>query len=383
MAEDTELERTEPATGRRISRAREDGQVAHSRELSIFIQLMAAIGAFMVMGGFLMEKLMGVMRHGLTFNRNDAFDTTLMWTRFLHHFSDALVNFLPLVLVLMLAALVEPLSVSGWNFTWKPLTPNFGKLNPIAGLKRFVSVTALIELVKSVLKATLIGGVGVWVIVSYLPEFFVLPTQDVGTGINHVGKLLMFTALWMISAFLLIAAIDLPYQLWEYSKKLRMTKEEVKQDAKDAEGDPQIKGRIRAKQREAARARMMAAVPKADVIVTNPTHFAVALRYDDQSMAAPQIIAKGTALIAERIMEIAKENNVPILEAPPLARALYRHADVGDEIPHRLYTAVAEVLAYVYQLKRPELAAHNPRPPRDLPVPADLDPASSMPEAAR
>lgn len=375
MAEDTEQERTEPATGRRISRAREDGQVPHSRELSTFIQLMAAVGAMMVMGGYLMEKLMAVMRHGLTLDRVDAFDPTMMWTRFLQHFSDALINFLPFILILMLAALIEPLSVSGWNFSWKPLTPNLGKLNPISGLKRFISVNGLIELVKSVLKATLIGGIGIWAIMGYMPELFVLPTEDVGTSLAHVGKLVIFTAIWMVSAFLIIAAIDLPFQLWHYGKNLRMTKEEVKQDHKDAEGDPQIKGRIRAKQREAARARMMAAVPKADVIVTNPTHFAVALKYD-QGMAAPQVVAKGTALLAARIMELAHEHKVPILEAPPLARALYRHTEVGDEIPHRLYTAVAEVLAYVYQLKRPEYAGERPRPPRDLPVPADLDPAN-------
>jgi flagellar biosynthetic protein FlhB len=185
--------------------------------------------------------------------------------------------------------------------------------------------------------------------------------------------------LFLVSSLMLLVAIDVPFQLWQYAKNLRMTKEEVKQEAKEMEGDPQIKARVRAAQRAAARKRMMAAVPKADVIVTNPTHYAVALKYEEGGMGAPQVVAKGVGILAERIMEIARENHVPLLQAPPLARALYRHAEIGDEIPQRLYTAVAEVLAYVYQLRNATYASPTPEIPRALPVPEDMD----IPEVER
>lgn len=379
MAEDTEQERTEPATGRRISRAREDGQVAHSRELATFIQLMAAVAVFMVMGGYLMEQLMALARRGFSIDRALAFDAALLWPTFVNQMTDALILLLPVFGILLIASLAEPFMVSGWNFTFKPLTPNWGKLNPLTGIKRIFSVNGWVELAKAILKALLIGGIGVWVIKNGMGEWFALSGESVDLSVAHAGQIILHTALLMVASFLLIAAVDLPFQLWYYAKNLRMTKEEVKQDYKEAEGDPQIKSRIRAKQREAARARMMAAVPKADVIVTNPTHFAVALQYDEK-MAAPQVVAKGAALLAERILEIAREHQVPVLEAPPLARALYHHAEVGDEIPQKLYTAVAEVLAYVYQIKRPEYGNPSPRPPQHLPVPEDMDPMTRRPE---
>lgn len=377
MAEDSDLEKTEAATGKRIEKAREEGKVVQSKELAIFIQLMAAVGGLMLMGSYIMEKLIAITRHGLTLDRAAAFDPTMMMTRFMHDTGGALIAFLPLILLLVLAAFAGPLLMGGWNFTWKPLTPNFTKINPISGIKRIISLNSLMELSKASIKATIIGSIGAWVIWSYKDELFSLATESLGAGVSHMGDILFTSALFMVSSLILIVLADVPYQIWHYGKDLRMTKEEVKQENKEMEGDPQIKARIRSAQRDAARKRMMGAVPKADVIITNPTHYAVALKYEEGKMTAPQIVAKGMGLIAERILELAQENAVPILEAPPLARALYRHANIGDTVPERLYTAVAEVLAYVYQLRNPEYAEHRPLKPHHLPVPADMD----IPEA--
>ena len=379
MAEDSDLEKTEPATGKRIQRAREDGKVVQSRELSTFIELMAAVLILMMLGSFYLEKLLGVMRHGITLDRATAFDTTLMMTRFMQESVEILLAFLPLLGLLVVATLAGPLLLAGWNFSWKPLTPDFAKFNPITGLKRIFSINGVVELFKSTAKATLIGGIAVWVIWRYKDELFALATESLGASISHLSHLLFTTSLFIVSSLMLLVAIDVPFQLWQYAKNLRMTKEEVKQEAKEMEGDPQIKARVRAAQRASARKRMMAAVPKADVIVTNPTHYAVALKYEEGRMGAPRVVAKGVGLLAERILELAREHTVPVLQAPPLARALYRHAEIGDEIPQRLYTAVAEVLAYVYQLRNATYASPTPEIPRSLPVPEDMD----IPEVER
>jgi len=377
MAEDSDLEKTEAATGKRIERARDEGNVVPSKELGIFIQLMAAVLGLMLMGSYIMEKLLALTRHGLTLDRAAVFDPSMMMSRFMHDTTNALVAFLPLMLLFILAAFAAPMLMGSWHFTSKPLTPNIAKFNPITGLKRMVSLNSLMELIKATVKAAIIGGIGVWVIWRYKDELFALASESLGSGMTHMSNLLFSTALFMVGSLILIVLADVPFQIWHYAKGLRMTKEEVKQEAKEMEGDPQIKARVRSAQRDAARKRMMSAVPKADVIVTNPTHYAVALKYEEGQMAAPQIVAKGMGLLAERIMELAQEHAVPVLQAPPLARALYRHAEVGDTVPERLYTAVAEVLAYVYQLRNPEYATRRPIQPHHLPVPADMD----MPDA--
>ena len=378
MAEDSDLEKTEAATGKRIERAREDGKVVQSKELAIFIQLMAAIGGLMLMGNYIMDTLLALTRRGFTMDRSAAFDPTMMMSRFMQDTTDAIIAFLPLMLIFVLAAFAAPMLMGSWHFTWKPLTPNFSKFNPISGLKRMVSLNSLMELMKASVKAAIIGSIGAAVIWRYKDELFSLASESLGAGMAHMSDLLFTSALFMVASLILVVLADVPFQLWHYAKGLRMTKEEVKQEAKEMEGDPQIKARVRAAQRAAARKRMMSAVPKADVIVTNPTHYAVALKYEEGQMAAPQIVAKGMGLLAERIMELGQEYAVPVLEAPPLARALYRHAEVGDTVPERLYTAVAEVLAYVYQLRNPEYAVRRPIKPHHLPVPADMD----MPEPA-
>lgn len=375
MAEDSDLEKTEAATDRRLERAREEGQVARSRELSTFVELMTALGALILMGDYLMDALSRVARQGFTLDRASVFDPNMMMIRFQGQMTDIVIAFLPFLGFIVIAAIVTPFLLSGWNFSWKALEPNFTKLNPIAGIKRVFSVNGLAELVKAVAKSLLIGGVAAWVIWRSMDVFFALPGEPLNSSIAHVGDLVTSTALIIVGSMLLLVVADVPFQLWHYGKNLRMTKEEVRQEAKESEGDPQIKARIRSMQREAARKRMMTEIPKAQVVVTNPTHFAVALRYDE-GMVAPRVVAKGSALLAERVIELAREHRVPILQAPPLARALYRHTEIGDEVPQRLYTAVAQVLAYIYQLRQPAAGAPLPQPPTDLPVPADMDPAA-------
>ena len=379
MAEDSDLEKTEAATDKRIERAREEGKVAQSRELSTFVELMAAVLVMMALGGFFSEKLMATMRNSFVFERNVAFDPTLMWTQLTQESTNIMLALMPLFGVMMVAALAGPLLMSGWNLSWEAISPKFSKINPINGIKRIFSVNGVVELVKSLLKVILLGGIATWVIWTFRNDFFALVSEPLESSISHFTNLLLITTLMLVSAMLLIVAIDVPFQIWHYGKNLRMTKEEVKREAKESEGDPQIKARIRSAQRDAARKRMMSAVPKADVIVTNPTHYAVALKYDQLKMGAPQIVAKGGSLLAERIIDLGREHKVPLLQAPPLARALYRHADIGDEVPQRLYTAVAEVLAYVYQLRQPVYRSSAPQAPRHLPVPEDMD----IPEAER
>jgi len=383
MAEDSDLERSEPASQRRIEQAREKGQIARSRELSTFAVLMASGGALIAMGPTLMDGLMALMRNGLTVERAVAFDPLLMLVRLQQEVWNILIIFFPFMVVVVVAAIAAPLAMGGWLFSMQALEPDFAKLNPLNGIGRMFSWNSVAELGKAILKSLLIGGVATWVIWHNKDAVFALMFEPLDLGIAHVGKLVGSTFMAVAGSTILLVAIDVPLQLWEHSNKLKMTKEEIRQEYKETEGSPEVKGRIRQLQREAARKRMMAEVPKADVIVTNPTRYAVALRYQGDSMRAPKVVAKGAALLAQRIRDLGEENHVPILMAPPLARALYRHAELDEEIPATLYTAVAEVLAYIYQLRKYEEGAGTmPETPHDLPVPPELDPEHNSENAS-
>lgn len=252
--------------------------------------------------------------------------------------------------------------------------PNFSRLNPIKGIARIFSMHSAVELIKAILKTVLIGIIAAIVMWVNKDTVMGLLTVPVDLGIARTGDFMAMCFLLTVAGLILVVAVDVPFQIWQHAKQLRMTKEEVRREFKESEGDPFVKARIRGLQREAARRRMMSEIPKADVIVTNPTHYAVALRYQSGSMRAPKVVAKGVHLLAARIREIAQEHRVPILEAPPLARALYYHAELESEIPEKLYVAVAEVLAYVYQLRRyNEYGGAAPKPPVELPVPAEMD----------
>jgi flagellar biosynthetic protein FlhB len=378
MAEDTGLERTEPASQRRREQAREKGQVARSRELSTLALLLAAGAGLRFMGPGLAEQMSELMRRGMRLDRALAFDPDLMLLRLQHAATDALLAFSPLFLLLMLAGIASTLLLSGWLFSFNSLLPDFGRVDPLKGLARIVSVRGVIEMLKAIAKAALVGGVAAWVLWADSGAILAIAAEPLGQGMAHLVQLLGTGFLIMAGSMVLVVAIDVPFQIWDQEKKLRMTREEVRQENKETEGDPQLKAHIRSQQREIARRRMMAEIPKADVVVTNPTHYAVALRYQDGAMRAPRVVAKGAHLLAARIRALAEAHRVPVLEAPPLARALYRHADLGDEIPAALYSAVAEVLAYVYQLRRQrEDGGPMPQQPELAPLPAALDPGAS------
>lgn len=378
MAEDSDLERTEPASPRRLEQARQEGQIARSRELSTFAVLLAGGGGLWFLGSQLMGQMAALVGGGMRWERALAYDPQLMLLRLHQQSWEVLLAFLPLLLLLLAVALVSPMLLSGWLFSPKPLQPDFQRLNPLRGLSQIFSMHSLIELAKAVAKTLLIGGVAAWVIWHSREGVLSLAAQSLEVGVARLGALLGWSFLLIVGSMLLIVAIDVPFQLWEHGRKLKMTRQELRQEAKETEGDPQIKARIRSMQREMARRRMMAEIPGADVIVTNPTHYAVALRYRDKAMRAPTVVAKGAHLLAARIRELGEQHQVPILEAPPLARALYRHTEVGDEIPQSLYTAVAEVLAYIFQLRRyQEYGGARPQPPQDLAVPPALDPGAA------
>ena len=374
MAEESDLEGTEPASSRRLEQAREEGQVPRSREVGAFLVLMASAGVFWMIGGWMMQRTSALMERGLSFDGRTLSDPHSMLTRFSELSLDAAFLCAPLILALIVAALVAPFFMGSWNFSSKALTPDIDRLNPIKGLSRVVSWSGLLELVKSVAKALLIGGVAAAVMWAERDELLGLLGQALDAGLMSAGHLINYSYLLIVLSMLLIVGLDVPFQLWQYHDKLKMTKEEVRRESKEMEGSPEVKARIRSLQREAARRRMMAAVPTADVIVTNPTHFAVALTYKN-GMGAPKVVAKGMGEIARKIRSVGAEHGVPLLEAPPLARALYHHTEIDREIPSSLYAAVAEVLAYVYQLSNwRQRGGDYPMPPRHIPVPADLVP---------
>ncbi len=374
MAEDSDLEKTEPASSRRLEKARQEGQVPRSRELGAFLILLVSACAFWFLGPWMMLRTMAFVRRGLIIDASLLRDPQGMVLRLGDLSFDALLVFAPLLLVLLLTVLITPSFLGSWNFSLQALTPDLARLNPISGLSRLISWSGLAELVKAIAKVLLVGGVAIWVLWRQRADLFVILGQSLEAGLASAGHMVTYSFLMIVLGMTLIVAIDVPFQLWQYYDRLKMTKDEVKQEGKEMEGSPEVKGRIRQLQREAARKRMMGAVPTADVIVTNPTHFAVALAYKS-GMAAPKVLAKGMGEIALKIREVGAQHAVPMLEAPPLARALYRHAEIDKEIPSTLYAAVAEVLAYVFQLDNwRRVGGAYPLPPRSIAVPAELVP---------
>ncbi|OJW88476.1 flagellar biosynthesis protein FlhB [Thiobacillus sp. 65-1402] len=378
MAEESDQERTEAPSPQRLEKAREDGQVPQSRELATFVVLMTGGAALWMMASGLGQAMSQIMRGGLQFQPAVARDSAYVMAQLSSQFFDAALALAPFLALVLIAALASPLLLRGWLFSTKAFAPDFKRLNPLSGIKRMFSSQGLVELVKSLAKVGLLGGVAVWLIWSNLDALVSLSLESPPLAIQHMGDLIGKVFLLASGAMIFIVVLDLPYQLWSYYNKLKMTKEQLRQESKESEGDPHVKARIRAQQREVARRRMMAEIPSADVVVTNPTHYAVALKYSEGKMRAPRVVAKGADAVAAKIRELAAEHKVPLLEAPPLARALFRHTELGDEIPATLYAAVAEVLAYVFQLRHFRQAGGvYPNAPTALPVPPELDPLNA------
>ena len=375
-SKDTGQERNLPPTAKRLEDARKEGQVARSRDLSHLLIL--GVGAALLIG--LSSPLAGagikLVAAGLSFDAGTVGDPSRMTARLSDLAAGGLLALAPLFVAMTAAAVAAPLAVGGWLFVPTQVAPKFNRLNPLSGFKRMFSLQALVQLVKVMLLAALLGLVGFSYIVHQIDALAGLAHESLPVSLGHFG-LLLAVALGLLVAVLAVSAtIDVPFQLFEHHKKLKMTLEEVRRETKETEGDPHLKARIRRTQLEVARRRMLAAVPTADVVVTNPTHYAVALKYADGRSRAPIVVAKGADAVAERIREIARSHGVPRLEAPPLARALHRHVEIGDEIPAALYAAVAQVLAYVFQLKAFAAGrAARPVEPTSIEIPTGLDPA--------
>jgi flagellar biosynthesis protein FlhB len=379
MAEQSDFERTEPASPRRLEQAREEGQVARSQELTTFVMLMAGGGGLWLLGGHLLESLRELMRQGLRFDVVVASDITRMGARLNDLASGSMMAMAPILGLLLAAAVVAPQLLSGWNFSANALRMDLNRLDPVAGIGRLMSWRGAVELAKALLKSVLIAAVAAGVVWYYREALFHLVLLPPAAAIGEMLRMAGVSFLVIGGVLALVAAADVPFQLWRHADELKMSHQELRLEHKESEGDPQIKAAIRNQQRAMARRRMMAEVPKASVIVTNPTHYAVALKYDEGAMRAPQVVAKGADLVAARIRELGEQHRVPVVESPALARAIYRHAEIGEEIPETLYTAVAETLAYVFQLKRHrELGELAPPPLVPVAVPPGLDPQEGV-----
>jgi flagellar biosynthetic protein FlhB len=374
-SQQSDLEKTEPASPRRIEQAREQGQVARSTELNTFALLVVSGGLLLFAGATLLDGMRMMLANGLQLDRASAFDIGVALSRLHQSMTAALWVLAPLFAACVLVALLAPMMLSGWLFSTTALQPKLSRLSPVSNLGRTFSWNGLVELIKAILKMVLLGALLIAMLWQQRDTMASLALEPIEMALAHVGSMMTDAFVVLMLGMLLIVAIDVPFQIWNHVQQLRMTKEDVRKEGKETEGSPEVKGRIRAMQREMARRRMMSAVPKADVVITNPTHYAVALQYQEGRMRAPQVVAKGTRETAGRILELARENGVPVLRAPPLARALYRHAEVGEGVPAALYGAVAEVLAWVYQLRLARgYGSLLPAAPTTFEVPPGLDP---------
>lgn len=373
MSDDSDQEKTEEPTSKRLDDAQKKGQIARSRELNTFVMLITSAALLLMLGGQMGSKLLAMMRTQFQLDRKIIFDPTSPIVHLKQVMIDGVVLIAPFMAVLFVAAIVAPLALGGWVFSGEALIPKFEKLDPIKGIARMFAVRGLIELVKSLLKILLIFFVAVALCKHFLSDLIGLSTVPLEQSISHGLNIIGICFLVLSASLIAVVILDVPYQLWDHSKKLKMTLQEIKDEHKESEGSPEVKSRQRRAQMDMAQNRMMTEVPKADVIVTNPSHYAVALKYDQNSNGAPKLVAKGVDLIAAQIRLLATGANVPLVASPPLARALYYSTAIDKEIPKELYLAVAQVLAYIYQLKT---ARQNhwaePLPPRDIKVPNEF-----------
>ena len=374
MAEsESGADKSEEPTSKRLEESRKKGQIARSRELNTVVVTMAGIGGLLVYGGDFGQALLELMRGNFALSRDVLLDDRSMALYLLASGKMALEAIMPLLVILLIAAVLGPIALGGWLFSPEAMAPKASRMNPASGLKRMFSTHALVELLKALAKFTVILLVALAVLSADQDDLLAIANQPLEAAIINSAELVGWSMLWMACGLILIAAVDVPFQLWDHKQKLMMTKQEVRDEYKDSEGKPEVKSRIRQMQREMAERRMMAAIPTADVVITNPTHFAVALKYDPAKGTAPVLLAKGGDFMALKIREIAQQHKVMVLESPGLARAVYFSTELDQQIPAGLYLAVAQVLAYVYQLKQFRAGkGKRPGPLPDLPIPPDL-----------
>jgi len=367
MAEEQLQDRTEQATPKRREDARKKGDVPRSRELTMTGVMLSGSSALLFMAAPMASKIVGGFSDALHIERENIFDPGYMAESLGVYAGIALKGLVPLAIVLLIAVLGSSMLIGGWAFSMSAVAFKAERLNPIKGFKRIFSANSLNELLKAMAKFGLVALIAILWLWWSVDELLSLGRQPVQVAIQQALEICGVSLLVASCGLVFIALADVPFQLWNYQKKIRMTRQQVRDEFKETEGRPEVKSRIRMLQHQIAQRRMMAEVPGADVVITNPTHFAVALKYDEASMGAPRVIAKGKGLIAKRIRDIATENKVPLFSAPPLARALFRSTRLGQEIPAGLYTAVAQVLAYIFQINNSVGAGQRqPEPPTPL-----------------
>ncbi|MGF1690364.1 flagellar biosynthesis protein FlhB [Photobacterium kagoshimensis] len=352
MSDSDGQERTEQATPRRLEQAREKGQVPRSRELASVAVLVAGAVSLMWFGETLAHGLIAIMTKMFSLSREEIFDVSKLFAMIFESLKHIAMPLFIVLAFLFVSALVGASALGGVSFSAEAARPKLSKMSPLSGIKRMFGLQSWVELIKSILKVLLVAGVALYLMYSSINDLFLISTELFPNNFYHALNLLMDFVLLICCSLLVVVAIDVPYQIWQHNEQLKMTKQEIKDEFKDSEGKPEVKGRIRMLQREMAQRRMMAEVPQADVVITNPEHFSVALRYDTDLDAAPVVIAKGTDHLALKIREVANKHKIDIVPSPPLARAVYHTTELEQQIPDGLFVAVAQVLAYVYQLKQ-------------------------------
>ncbi|KFI22202.1 flagellar biosynthesis protein FlhB [Nitrosococcus oceani] len=374
MADSSAQERTEQPTPKRQEEARKKGQVPRSRELSTTVLLLSSALGLVLIGEPLLQGLADLMRQGLQLERAQIFEPKAAILQFQQGVGEAVKIITPFLALTLIAALAAPLLMGGWSFSAQSLGFKWEKLNPAKGMKRIFGPQGGMELLKALIKFLLLSGVGCLLFWLFSPDLIALGRQPFVPAVFQLAHLMGWSLVGLSASLALIAVIDAPFQGWNHTRQLKMTRQEVKEEHKETDGNPELKGRIRRVQREIASRRMMAAVPQADVVVVNPTHYAVALNYEQDKQGAPRVVAKGVDQVAIKIRTVAADNNVPVLSAPALSRAIYHSTKLDQEIPAGLYRAVAQVLAYVLQLRQYQRRG-GPRPqpiPNEFPIPEDL-----------
>lgn len=373
MAEDDQSqERTEQPSAKRLKEAREKGQIARSKDFNTTVILLFTGVGFLFFGGQLSTSLARMMQQSFEFDRQLLITPFVALERMYFLAKAGLWALVPILIVIFVLSLAAPILMGGWVFSGQVLRPQFSRLNPAKGFKRMVSLKGLMELTKALIKVLVVATVSIIVLKMQIPQLLSLAHVPIDIAMSSGGYILIKSFVLIASSLILIAVIDVPFQLFEHHKSLKMTKQELRDEYKETEGKPEVKGAIRRAQQEIARRRMMAEVPKANVILTNPSHYAVALSYKDKGTKAPVVVAKGKDLIAFQISKVAKESHVPIICVPPLARAIYFSTKLNAEIPRGLYVAVAQVLAYIYQLRDKQRYDHKPDILQQVPIPPEL-----------
>lgn len=373
MAENQDgQEKSEDPTSKKQEESRKKGQLPRSKELTTFFGLLMAIIGIMIFAADLIEVITSIMKTNFSVERAVLFDNNQLMLHFKPELSNMLKALIPLFLLLVITVILSSSLLGGFNFSSQAMGLKFNKMNPLKGMKKIFGTQGLIELIKSIFKIGLLGAIAVFFLWQARFELSGLSQEPFPGAFLHAMELISWQFLLVTLGMIVVVLIDVPYQIWTHTQQLKMTKQEVKDESKNTEGNPEIKGRQRQLQRDAAMQRMMGDVPKADVIITNPTHFSVALQYDPEGSGAPLMLAKGADLVALQIRNVAQAHEIPILEVPPLSRAIYYSVEIGDEIPAGLYVAVAQILAYIFQLKNGEVDETMKPDLSDLPIPAEL-----------